>query len=381
MAFVPQYDVVVAGAGPAGSAAAIMLQRAGARVCLVDDVQSDGPKVGESLPGAVHRLLYALGINGIADLLPKHHYQGCVANVSAWGSEQWTYQDALTNPEGGGWHIDRMAFDTALQRRARLAGVPFYQTQITDVAPDPQTTGNQPGYQVQLAPGVRQSPAFIRTKWLIDATGRRAFISRRLQQGRQRLANQMAGVCWVATSPTDYDRTTRIKSAPDGWWYTARLPSGFRVISFQSLPETIADRRKNPADFLHRFNTAFDLAQPVNEQQPVSIRVVDASVSRPFRVAQPGLLCVGDAALSNDPLSSQGIFFALYSGIKGAEAIVRCITTPPISTAALTMYQQQVDEVFAANQRSRGYFYASESRYASEVFWQTRFVQPMVADV
>ncbi len=373
MVSVPQYDVVVAGAGPAGSAVAIMLRRAGVRVCLVDALRTEGLKVGESLPGAIRRLLYALGINGINDLLPKNHYRACVANVSAWGSEQWTYQDALTNPEGGGWHIDRVAFDAALRQRALRAGVPFSQTSITDFTSDQATNSDNPGYLIQLAPSVHQTPAFIRTAWLIDATGRRAFISRRLQKGRQRLGNQMAGVCWVAAAPNDPDHTTRIKSVPDGWWYTALLPSGFRVICFQSLPVTIATLRNDSTDFLRRFNTAFDLPQPINEQQPISIWAVDASVSRPFRVAEPGLLCVGDAALSNDPLSSQGIFFSLYSGLKGAEAIVQCLTTPSMATAALETYQRQIDEIFAANQRSRTYFYASESRYSSESFWRNHF--------
>ena len=51
------FDVAVAGAGAAGSAAALALQRAGWRVCLLDTPPPPGPRVGESLPGAARRLL------------------------------------------------------------------------------------------------------------------------------------------------------------------------------------------------------------------------------------------------------------------------------------------------------------------------------------
>jgi flavin-dependent dehydrogenase len=54
------WDVLIAGAGPAGAVAARVLARAGRRVLLIDDSRPDLPKVGESLPGAARPILQNL---------------------------------------------------------------------------------------------------------------------------------------------------------------------------------------------------------------------------------------------------------------------------------------------------------------------------------
>ena len=356
-----------------------MLHRAGLRVCLVDEAPAGGPKAGESLPGAARRLLYQLGIASLDSLLAPTEYQACAGNASAWGSEQWTYQPALANPEGGGWHLNRAAFDAALRRHAEAAGVPCYATHIDGLTR--LTTAGEAGWRVLLKPTARREPAVIWAAWVIDATGRRAYLSRRQHLGREQLDNQMAAVCWVPPLAPDEDRTTRIKSVPTGWWYTARLPTGSRVICFHGLPADVAAHVKNPAGFF----AAFDAAglMPYSPCPAVTgtmkIKGMDASVARLHRVTAPGLLAVGDAALAFDPLSSQGIFFALYSGIKGAEALVSARAAPHQETTALEHYQTRINRVFEANQRSRKLFYSSEFRYPSHAYWQTQLASLLIA--
>ncbi|MDB5267916.1 MAG: FAD-binding protein [Hymenobacter sp.] len=361
----PRYEVVIAGAGPAGCAAALMLHRAGRRVCLVDENPTPGPKVGESLPGAASRLLHQLGIAGLGNLLAPADYHACAANASAWGSEQWTYQSALANPEGGGWHLNRAAFDAALHRHAGAAGVPCYAAQVNELS-----RAATAEWLVQLKHA--GDTKAIRTAWLIDATGRRAYVCRRQHLAREQLDTQMAAVSWVPSATHDHDRTTRIKSVPTGWWYTARLPTGRRVICFHGLPAAVAAHLKNPTAFFAAFDATGILPYAASPAEPMEIKGMDASVARLPRAATAGLLAVGDAALAFDPISSQGIFFALYSGIKGAETIIRILAAPHQETLAFENYQAQVNRVFEANQRSRKLFYTSEFRYLSEAYWQTR---------
>ena len=365
------YDAVIAGAGPAGCAAAITLHRAGLRVCLVDDAPAPaGPKAGESLPGAARRLLHQLGISGLEDLLSSTDYAACVANASCWGNDYWTYQDALRNPEGGGWHLNRATFDAALRQRAQAVGVPRYQARISQLIP---AAAGCPTADHWL--GLRAAdgqPTALRAPWLIDATGRAAFVSRRLQGGRHKLDNQMAAVTWVAAAPHDLDRATRIKSGPAGWWYTARLPDGQRVISFHGLPATVAAFVRQPTALLAQFDAAALLPHAIADTPVPKIKALDASVSCARQAAMAGLLCVGDAALAFDPLSSQGMFFALYSGIVAGGTLVRCIGTPALQADYLTDYQAKINQVLATNQQARRYFYASECRYRHEAYWQSR---------
>ena len=367
---VSQYDVVIAGAGPAGSAAAIALKQAGFNVCLVDRKADGNRKVGESLPSASIRLLKKLGINGIEGLLDAWNYKRCLVNASSWGNEQWMYQSGMANPEGGGFHINRTAFDEALRQKAQTLGVPVYTALIDQLYPidDKKDTG----FAVQFRGHNPTEITEISTKWVIDATGRKAAIGRKFGLKRERTDEQMAAVNWINAPVEDIDHATRIKSVSDGWWYTSLLPDHSRVISFQSLPATVARMHKNPELFFEKFNDAVLLPYKVTPDLSIQSMAVDAGVIKPEAVTAKGLLCVGDAALSFDPLSSQGIFFALYSGIKAADAIVKCLIDPIAADSTRNGYQLLVDSVFTENQKSRRYFYMNELRYFQQPYWQSR---------
>src|SRR5262249_20763355 len=51
------------------------------------------------------------------------------------------------------------------------------------------------------------------------------------------------------------------------------------------------------------------------------LRSTDASGGRLDQVVGAGWIAVGDAALSFDPISAQGIFNALYTGMKAGQAV------------------------------------------------------------
>ena len=211
----------------------------------------------------------------------------------------------------------------------------------------------------------------LTARFLVDATGRRAFLARQLGARRQRLSRQSAIVGWLHHPFGDEDRTTRSRSVRDGWWYTARLPQGTRVIAFHGLPATIAALLQSPALFVERCNAAELLPYAFSaDDWRLRPRTSDASVRIGERVTGPGWLAVGDAALSFDPLSSQGVLFALYSGILAAEAIVACLAQPERSDHALAAYAAKVLSVSRANQRARQLLYSSELRYAGADYWR-----------
>ncbi|HEY0068264.1 MAG TPA: NAD(P)/FAD-dependent oxidoreductase [Flavisolibacter sp.] len=365
MGSIPFYDVVVAGAGPAGCASAIVLKQAGLTVCLADG--DDGRRIGESFPGATARLLHRLGINGMEELMGTGDYKPCMGNASAWGSDQWTYQDGLSNPEGGGWHVNRRNFNLALRRKAFSAGADLYTGWIDNVETCISDNGEREYLtRFRNAGGLPQG---IRSRWLVDATGRKARLSRRFGISRQKMDDQMAAICWFRASANDRDHVTRIKSVREGWWYTALLPEGIRVVSLQSLPTEVAGMIKEPGHFFSAFNAAGVLPYEIDQTEVIDMKAVEAGIVRAGSATADNLVCVGDTALSLDPLSSQGVFFALYSGIKAGEAISRSHTDPSSAKASFEAYQQSVNRVYEANQRSRKYHYSSELRFAGEEYW------------
>ena len=79
---------------------------------------------------------------------------------------------------------------------------------------------------------------------------------------------------------------------------------------------------------------------------------------------------VGDAAFTLDLLSSQGIFFALYSGIRGARTILKI--EAGAGPEALADYQEALERVFRSGVQTRFYYYSQESRFADQAYWQER---------
>jgi flavin-dependent dehydrogenase len=83
-------------------------------------------------------------------------------------------------------------------------------------------------------------------------------------------------------------------------------------------------------------------------------------------------LAVGDAAISFDPLSSQGLLNALFTGLAGAEAADRHLQGDALS---LLEYQQVIGGIGDAYRQHLDFYYGIEGRWPNAPFWQRRQVQ------
>src|SRR5438094_10679438 len=120
-----EFDLVVIGAGPAGSAVAITVARAGARVLLLDHNNDQSFKVGESLPPAANTVLQALGVT--RQFLAAQHSPSCGVQ-SSWGSPLLRNADFIRDPRGHGWHLDRLKFDAMLHSFVLTQGAQIERT-------------------------------------------------------------------------------------------------------------------------------------------------------------------------------------------------------------------------------------------------------------
>ncbi|MCY1030783.1 hypothetical protein OV207_04890 [Corallococcus sp. BB11-1] len=82
-----------------------------------------------------------------------------------------------------------------------------------------------------------------------------------------------------------------------------------------------------------------------------------------------GWLAAGDAALSFDPLSSQGLFNALFTGLAAAEATDRALSGDPSATSD---YAGTLADIDAAYRRNLAAWYALERRWPEQEFWRRR---------
>lgn len=357
-------DITVLGAGPAGIASALALRKAGLQVRLIGQSAGDDLKIGEFLPASIGRLFRALDLGGVEDALPADAYLKCSAKVSAWGSERWIYQDSLRDPEGGGWHILRHRFEQVLLERAKAQGIPFHAAKLLEVADN----GAEYRVRAQGLDGVieAQSPC------LIDATGRNAWLVRRIASAPRRGNTQMAVAGWFSDPSETVEQVTHVKSVRNGWWYTAPLPGHKRVVTFHGLPDSVSVYFRNPDRFVHDARHSGFEAGMLDEANILTpLQSCDASAGLSPNVAGRRWLAVGDAALFFDPLSSQGLHFAFYSAVKARDAICNAMTAKDGQGAhhAMGLYCTQVSDVFKANQRTRYMFYTQEKRYLDDPYW------------
>jgi len=349
------WDAVVAGAGPAGAAAAQTLARAGVRVLLADAV-SPAHKVGEALPGAALRLLQALDFPRPGPEGPHTPIRG---TLSAWGSSDLVATDALRDRDGPGWRLDRSGFDASLRAAARGSGAGWRAAGVAAMMRD----GSE--WTVRLT-----SAETFKARWLIDATGRRATVARRL--GARRLRDARLVACY-AVGQAGADRPlsrTLIEAVPNGWWYASRLPSGAPVAGLHVGPD---DARRLATD-AQAWRAALAGTRHVAERfLPSSfgslLPPLDAGGSRLDRLTGAGWIACGDAALAFDPVSGQGILAALHGGMMAARAVLGTLAG---DCGALTAYGSQMERVRRAYEVQWAEVYRNEQRWPAERFWAGR---------
>ncbi len=356
-------DVAVVGAGPAGAATALLL----APFChtlLVDraeaDVGSSAVRIGESLPAAARRLFWDMG------LWEDFQAEGHVARhgaLSVWGGPGPTFVSSIRDPDGPGWLLDRARFDAWLRRRAGDRGAA-----ILAAATPVELTRTEEGWRLGL---IRHgSPLEVVARFVVEAGGRAAPLASALGRRRHR-ADRLA--CRWLYGEAAADGIVFTAAESEGWWYTAPLPAGRRALAFHTdsdLP--VAKALVGTAALLARANRLADLGALLTavDFKPEGLLGYCAAHSCWTTPSTgDGWLAVGDAALACDPLSSQGLFNALYSGMMAARAIRRTLAGDAL---ALPEYRQALEQVAAVYRANLSAWYAMERRWPGHPFWARR---------
>ncbi|HEV2888664.1 MAG TPA: tryptophan 7-halogenase, partial [Jatrophihabitans sp.] len=198
------YDLVIVGAGPAGSAAALRARTLGLRVVMLAD-QSRPPGVLESLPPAGRRLLVDLGCWQAfvdSDPTPSRGVR------SVWGAPHPVERDSIRDPDGSGWHLDRAVFDAFLQAQAIRAGAVLRHGRLRSVRQDRE-----------LIECADAAGTVLTGRFLLDASGRSAAAAGRLAARRRYDDATVATLSSYRAAASDTDRRTVLEAAPEGWWY------------------------------------------------------------------------------------------------------------------------------------------------------------------
>lgn len=357
-------DVAVLGGGPAGAAIALELLKRGYSTVVIERSNYRGARIGETLPPAIQPLLVSLGI---WDRFLAEKHSPSFGIRSAWGRDEVHENDFICNPYGAGWHVNRVRFDALLSRSAEQAGAAVYrEAQLLSL--EKQRRGK---WKIGFAQ--RDQCQEISARFLVDATGRKSYAARK--QGAKRITcDRLIGIASffsLVSYESQLDTTTVIEAVEDGWWYSAPLPASGLVLVFMTDADLYSKARHQSRKYLTLQLAATKLTKSRIEAygQTSGPHIVPANSSRLDRVTNGNWLAIGDAAMTFDPLSGQGVCRALHSAVQAAESLEQYWTGNDL---ALRNYAMGLEKDFNSFLLMRRAFYSREQRWPQSVFWQRR---------
>lgn len=355
-------DVAIVGGGPGGCATALSLRThaPALSVILIEASTYEDVRVGETLPPPARRILQHLDV---WDAFRSQGHREAHGTAATWGAATPREHDFIFNPHGAGWHLDRRAFDAMLAEQAERRGVRLLRGVRVDAA-----TWTGAAWRLEIA-----GRTALRARFLVDATGRAAFVARRAG-ARFVSADRLVGFVRFFQQPAGVDPRTLVEAFADGWWYTAGLPGGLCVAACMTDADLARRLRlREPSQWSRLLQATTHLGERLRGASPRGPLMVRSAESRRLEpAAGEGWLAVGDAASMFDPLSSQGIFKALRSGTFASYALADHVLRADDS--GLQRYRTFVREEFESYLQARGRYYRQERRWPASEFWHRRLL-------
>ena len=330
--------VVVVGGGPAGCALAVSAAMSGHDIVLLDEGRRLKSWPGESVPSGGGALISSVFGPRVLD-----GHAPAFGTAAAWGSAELVAHDFMAHWAGQGYHLDRQAFDASLRGAASDAGVEVRAQRFTDLAG---------------APGSWRVNDGVTAEWIVDASGRAGVVLARLGIPRVRVDQQVALVGVVPDRGGG--RVTTVESVREGWWYTTPIPRERRVAALVTDADLLGrDRAAVWKASLGR--TAF-ISGIAGDGHDIDVQAYPADTTYRQDLVGEGWLAVGDAAVSFDPLSSQGLI----------TGIVMAARAGALLGGDLLGWEADYRAVLAEHEANRRALYSAEGRFLDEAFWRRR---------
>lgn len=352
MSVTPNYDVIVAGGGPAGSSAAIHLAKRGARVLLVEQKQFPRAKLcGEFISPECAALFERLGV---ADQM----FAARPATLSETVFYSRTGKNARVpsswfGSSGGALGLSRAEMDERLLRRATEVGVKVLENaHATNLLFKNQSVDG-------LAIRRHDTEEKFHSSIVIDATGRTRALARQLTKPNAQRDRRPSMIAFKA----HLENTRVAPGACEIYFYRggygglSSIENGLSNLCFIASARDVracgADADQVVREIVRQNARADETLQTARAASPWLAVALEGFGRHPVAPAE-GLLTIGDAASFIDPFTGSGMLMALQSGELAANTMATYLDAHSTSRSLKDLavnYRQAYREMFESRLR------------------------------
>lgn len=331
------YDIIISGAGPAGSTCAIGLRNSGLKVALIDRAVFPRDKVcGDAIPGRAVKVLRQLGPEYEASFrkfAPKL--------LTKTTRLFYNKRELAFDWKGEAYTCARMDFDHFLFEKAAATGIDvFTGEQVT------QINRHDGVFSLQTKTGNA-----LHCKLLIGADGANGVTARQLAARVTDKTNHVGSVRAyynnVTTLRPDTTEVYFLKNFLPSYMWVFPLPGNRANVGFGMLSAEISRRRLDLKKLFYEF---------IDESPQLKARLNGAIQDGPLEgfglplggrkvaISGDGFMLTGDAASIIDPMSGDGIGNAMVSGLLAATQAISCFDRSDLSDGFMLGYDNALDQ-------------------------------------